>query len=219
MKRFLKPIAGLLVLVVLTWTIKYYILAHYFNLETIRSIVQSLGPYGPLVFIGLCIAAVLFHLPEVVFIAIGGVLFGGTGGFALGWIGSTAGSTCSFLLARYFLREALQRAVSSRFKRIQALDERLERRGFQTVLALRLMLFMAPPLNWAIGVTQVRFRHYILGSALGVIPCIAVTSYAADSIVRAGSFSAAFTPGTLLLFSLVLLLLILISIAASRFFR
>ncbi len=219
MKRFLKPIAGLLVLVVLTWTIKYYILAHYFNLETIRSIVQSLVPYGPLVFIGLCIAAILFHLLEVVFIAIGGVLFGGTGGFALGWIGSPVGSTGSFLRARNCLREALQRAVSSRFKRVQALDERLEHRGFQTVLALRLMLFMAPPLNWAIGVTRVRFRHYILGSALGVIPCIAVTSYAADSIVRAGSFSAAFTPGTLLLFSLVLLLLILISIAASRFFR
>jgi phospholipase D1/2 len=218
-RRSLRPIAGLLVLIVLTWAVKYFILSQYIQLETVRSVVRSMGPYGPLVFVGLCVAAVLFHLPEVVLIAIGSVLFGPVKGFALGWIGSTAGSTCSFLLARYFLREALQRTVASRFKRIQALNERLECRGFQTVLALRLMLFMAPPLNWAIGATRVRLRHYVLGSALGVVPCIAVTSYAADSIARAGSFSAAFTPGTLLQVFFVLGLTVLGSIAAFKFFR
>jgi uncharacterized membrane protein YdjX (TVP38/TMEM64 family) len=183
-RRFLKPIVGLLVLVVFTWTVKYFFLARYVHLETVRSVVQSMGNYGPLVFIGLCLTAVLFHLPEVVLIAIGGVLFGPVKGFALGWTGSTAGSTCSFLLARYFLREALQQVAASRFNRLQTLDKRLERKGFQTVLTLRLMLFMAPPLNWAIGVTRVRFLHHVLGSALGVIPCISVTSYAADSIAR-----------------------------------
>ena len=128
----------------------------------------------------------------------------------------TVGSTCSFLLARYFLREALQQGVVSRFKRFRNLDERLESCGFQTVLALRLLLFMFPPLNWAIGVTRVRLGHYILGTALGVIPCIAVVSYAADSIARAGSFSAAFSSGTILVGLLVLSLVVFSSIAASR---
>jgi uncharacterized membrane protein YdjX (TVP38/TMEM64 family) len=217
-RKLLKPTIGVLLLVVLTWTVKIFALS-YVRLGTIRTVVQSMGPYGLVVFVGLCMAAVLLHLPEFLFIAIGGVLFGRLEGFALGWIGSTAGSTCSFLIARYFLREPLQQAVTSQFKRIQALDERLKRKGFQTVLVLRLMLFMAPPLNWAMAVTRVHFRHYVLGSALGVIPCIAVTSYAADSIVQAGSLSAAFSPRTLLPVILALGLIVLSSIAAFKFFR
>jgi uncharacterized membrane protein YdjX (TVP38/TMEM64 family) len=219
LRRLLKPTAGLLAAGALIWAAVSLDFSQYIHLDRIRPMVESMGPYGPLVFVGLCIAAVLLHLPEVVLIAIGGVLFGGVKGFVLGWIGSVAGSTCSFLVARYFMRQAVQRAFTSRFERIRALDERLERKGFQTVLALRLVLFMAPPLNWAIGVTRVRFRDYLLGSALGVTPCIAVTAYAADSIARTNSFSAVFTPGILVPAPIALFLLVLGALAAFRLLR
>ncbi len=219
MRLFLKPVAGLVVLGILVWAAVHLDLSQYVQIERARFMVDTMGRWGMLVFVGLCIAAVLLHIPEILLIAVGGVLFGGVKGFVLGWVGSTAGSILSFLVARYLMREAVQRVFTSRFKRIRALDERLEQKGFQTVLVLRLVLFMAPPLNWAMGVTRVRFRHYASGSALGVMPCIAVTSYAADSIARAGSFSAAFTPAILLPAFLALCFVALGSIVALRFFR
>jgi uncharacterized membrane protein YdjX (TVP38/TMEM64 family) len=181
--------------------------------------VQSFGACGPVAFVGLCVGAVLLHIPEIVLIAIGGVLFGSVKGFLLGWIGSVAGSTCSFLIARYFMRDAVRGALLSKSNRIQAMDERLARRGFRTILVLRLVLFMAPPLNWAIGVSRVRLRDYVLGSAVGVVPCIAVTSYAADTVSQAGSLSNFLTPDTLLPATLAFIVVTGGALAAWRFFR
>ena len=84
---------------------------------------------------------------------------------------------------------------------------------------MRLVLFMAPPLNWAIGVTRVRLREYVLGSALGVVPCIAVTSYAADTVVQAGSLSALLMPDTLLPAILAFILFVVGALVAWKFFR
>jgi uncharacterized membrane protein YdjX (TVP38/TMEM64 family) len=181
--------------------------------------VQSLGAFGAVAFVGMCVGAVLLHLPEIVLIAIGGVLFGCVKGFLLGWIGSVAGSTCSFLIARYFIRDAVRRALLSRFDRMQAIDERLALRGFRTVLLLRFVLFMAPPLNWAIGVTRVRMRDYVLGSALGVMPCIAVTSFAADTVAQAGSLAGLLTLDTLLPASVAFILVTVGGLVAWKVFR
>jgi uncharacterized membrane protein YdjX (TVP38/TMEM64 family) len=218
-RRWIKPTAGLLVLGGLTWAGASYDLSRHASLEQVRSMVQCLGVYGAVAFVGLCVGAVLIHLPEIVLIALGGVLFGSVNGFLLGWIGSVAGSTCSFLIARYFMRDAVRRALLSRFGRIQAIDDRLARRGFRTILVLRLVLFMAPPLNWAIGVTRVRLRDYVLGSALGVVPCIAVTSYAADTVSQAGSLTARLTPDTLLPASLAFIVVTIGAFVAWKFFR
>jgi uncharacterized membrane protein YdjX (TVP38/TMEM64 family) len=218
-RRWIKPAAGLLVLGGLTWAGATYDLSRHASLEQVRSMMQALGAYGAVAFVGLCVGAVLLHIPEIVLIAIGGVLFGCVKGFLLGWIGSVVGSTCSFLIARYFLRDAVRRALLSRFERIQAIDERLARRGFRTILVLRLVLFMAPPLNWAIGVTRVRLRDYVLGSALGVVPCIAVTSYAADTVAQAGSLSALLTPDTLLPATLAFIVVTVGALVAWKFFR
>ncbi|NWF73372.1 MAG: TVP38/TMEM64 family protein [Nitrospirae bacterium] len=218
-RRWIKPTAGLLVLGGLTWAGASYDLSRHASLEQVRSMVHSLGACGAFAFVGLCVGAVLLHIPEIVLIAIGGVLFGAVNGFLLGWIGSVAGSTCSFLIARYFMRDAVRRALLSRFERIQAIDERLARRGFRTILVLRLVLFMAPPLNWAIGVTRVRVRDYVLGSALGVVPCIAVTSYAADTVAQAGSLSALLTFDTLLPAAFVFIVATVGALVAWKFFR
>jgi uncharacterized membrane protein YdjX (TVP38/TMEM64 family) len=218
-RRWVKPTAGLLVLGGLTWAGASYDLSRHASLEQVRSMVQSLGAYGAVAFVGICVGAVLIHIPEIVLIAVGGVLFGSVNGFLLGWIGSVAGSTCSFLIARYFMRDAVRRALLSRFERIQAIDDRLARRGFRTILVLRLVLFMAPPLNWAIGVTRVRLRDYVLGSALGVVPCIAVTSYAADTVSQAGSLTALLTPDTLLPATLAFIVVTVGAFVAWKFFR
>jgi len=217
--KLAKPLAGVAIVVLLIWGFRALGLSGDVSLEMVRRMVESMGLYAPPAFVGLCVVAVLLHMPEIVLIAAGGVIFGGVKGFVLGWIGSVVGSTGSFLVARYFMRDAFRAAITSRFPRLLSLEERLGRHGFLTVLSLRLVLFMAPPLNWAIGVTRVRFRDYFWGSALGVIPCIAVTCYAADSIARAGSFSALLTPATILPAGLALAFVAASAFAALRFFR
>jgi len=217
--KMLKAIAGILILGSWMWASNSFDLPSTVSLDIVRGMIESMGPYGSLAFIGLCIAAVMLHMPEILVIAAGSVVFGGIKGFVLGWIGCMAGLTISFTIARYFLKDAFRDIVASRSQRLISWDEKLERHGFVTVLYLRLILFMVPPLNWAIAVTRVRFRDYLLGSAIGIVPCAAIVCYAGNTIAKATSFSAVLTPEILLPLGLAVAFVAIGASAARRFFR
>ena len=51
-----------------------------------------------------------------------------------------------------------------------------EARPVQTIALLRLVLWLAPPLSYALASSNIRMRDHILGSAIGLIPpVLAVT--------------------------------------------
>jgi Uncharacterized conserved protein len=217
-KKYIKIGIGLFLAGALFWIYRNYDFSKYTSIDEMRALIDSFGPYGPFVFIGLCIAGVFLHLPEIILIALGGLLFGVVEGFIYGWIGVIAGTTGTFLCVRYIVRDIFQKSLERRFHRLQAFDEHLAEHGFLTVLLLRLVLFVAPPLNWAIGLTRVRFCQYIAGSALGVIPGIAITCYFADSITHLKSTETLFTWEMAVPAGLVAALLIISGLSAWRLF-
>ena len=46
-------------------------------------------------------------------------------------------------------------------------------RRIRTVFLLRLFLWLAPALNYALALTHVKYRDYLIGSALGLIVPVA----------------------------------------------
>ena len=217
-RKYIKICIGLALTGVLVWIYSACDFSRYINIGEMREILAYFGPYGPLVFIGLCIASIFLHLPTLILIALGGLLFGGVNGFIYGWIGVIIGSTGTFICVRYVLREVFQTSLEIRFRHLRSFDERLAENGFLTVLLLRLVLFVAPPLNWAIGLSKVRLYQYVAGSALGVIPGLAITCYFADSIAGLQSTEPIFTMKMILPAGLIALLLIVSGISAWRLF-
>lgn len=185
-------------------------------IEHTRAFVAARGAYAPLVFIGLCGAGMLLHAPTLLFIAAGGLAFGTLGGLVYGWIGAMLGAISSFLLARYLLRDLTQRTLLARSPRLRALDERLAGNGFVTVVTLRLVFFLAPPLNWAIGATRVGFPQYVAGSALGALPGIALTVYFADRVAALRSWTQLLTTQTALPALMLLGLVAVSAVAINR---
>lgn len=172
-------------------------LGRYLSVDSMRALVEPWGDAGQAVFVAVVMAGILLHLPEAILIAIGAILFGELRGFALGWIAVVAGTTASFLVARYLARDWVRRTFAARFERFRQLDAHLESSGFRTVLLLRLVLFLAPPLNWAMGTTGVSLRSYVTGTAVGIIPGIAGTVYLAESVADAQSYRDLLTAGVL----------------------
>jgi len=73
-----------------------------------------------------------------------------------------------FLIARYFAREAVERLVKGKIGNI---DRAIERRGFVTVLFIRLIPNVAWDIqNLGLGITKVKFRDYFLATLIGIIP-------------------------------------------------
>ena len=177
-----RPLVFVVLVAVLVWASTSADVARHVSRDGMQALLASAGPYGPLLFMAVCVAGVFMHFPEVVLVALGGVALGAPKAFVYGWIACLIGATATFLVVRYLGRDWVQRGLATRFPRLRALDDRLEQHGFRTVLVLRLLLFMAPPLNWALGATRVRLPHYVAGTALGTLPGMATTAYFADVI-------------------------------------
>ncbi len=138
------------------------------DIAAMRSRVDAAGMWGPALFFGLYAALALIPVPKALLTAAGGALFGLWGGAGLSLAGALVGAILSFGAGRLLGREAVDRLIRGRLARVDAL---LADHGLSAVLIVRLVpLVPFIAINYASGLSGVRFRHYVLGSALGMVP-------------------------------------------------
>jgi uncharacterized membrane protein YdjX (TVP38/TMEM64 family) len=131
--------------------------------------VNDLGAWGPAVFIiGYALATVAF-VPGSVLTLAAGAVFGLAQGVVYVFIAALLGSSAAFLVARYFARASIERRIANT-PRFAAIDRAVGAQGLKIVFLLRLSpVFPFNLLNYALGLTKVRFVDY-LGAAVGMLP-------------------------------------------------
>lgn len=150
----------------------------------LREWIHGLGMLGPAAFIFIYAAAVVAAVPGSAITVAAGALFGSVVGVIVVSIGSTTGAALCFLIARYFARAATARWLS-RNDRIRKLDEMTERHGAIIVAITRLIpLFPFNLLNYAFGLTRVRFGTYVFWSWLCMLPGTVLYVVGADALTR-----------------------------------
>ena len=126
------------------------------------------SPAGPLVFIGLHVAASLFFVPRTLLALAAGLIFGMWWGIVWAALGSLAGALAGFLTARYINAGLVEGANPTR---LAALLGYAERGGWRMVAVLRLVPIIPHSLtNYALGVTRLQLGAYAVGSLLGQLP-------------------------------------------------
>lgn len=140
------------------------------NVESIRSFVASFGIWAPLIFISLQISQeVVAPMPGVVFMIVGGIMFGTFYGVLLSILGGTIGAFLCFLLAKKYGRPLVQMAIHK--KDFGLIDDLFEQKGIWMVAILRAVPII--PFGFAsyfISMTNVNMKDYIIGSIIGSIP-------------------------------------------------
>lgn len=131
--------------------------------------VDGLGIWGPTVFaIGYALATVAF-VPGSILTMAAGAVFGLWQGTLIVFLGATVGTALAFLLARYVARSAVERKLEGR-PRFATIDRAVSGSGLKIVFLLRLSpVFPYNLLNYALGLTSVRFVDYLVAS-LGMLP-------------------------------------------------
>ena len=131
--------------------------------------VDTLGFWGPLVFILGYAAATVGFVPGLILTLAAGAIFGLARGTLYVFVGATLGSTLSFLIARYFARGAIERRLE-KMPKFAVIDNACSREGLKIVCLLRLSpLFPYNLLNYSLGLTRVRLRDYVI-AAVAMIP-------------------------------------------------
>jgi uncharacterized membrane protein YdjX (TVP38/TMEM64 family) len=138
--------------------------------------IEGLGVWGPVVFIaGYAIGTVAF-VPGALLTLAGGAVFGVTEGTAYVFVGETLGGAAAFLLSRRVARRPFERRLASS-PRFAAIDRAISGEGLKIVFLLRLApIFPFCFLNYALGLTEIRFRDYMVAS-VGMLPGTVATVY------------------------------------------
>lgn len=147
----------------------------------VRTTVAASGGWAPLLFVVLSGAVTITPIPRTFFTVAAGALFGSVVGVLLAAAGAVLAAVCAFWLARL---------VGGRFMERHAhrpglvwIRRRLDRSGLLAVLSLRLIpLVPFSWLNYAAGMSGVKFLPYLLGTIPGILPGTATIVILGDAV-------------------------------------
>lgn len=163
---------GTLVLVLLCGVATAAALVWSGNLEhdRLQAIVDAAGIWAPIIYMVIYTICTLLVLPSTALNLMGGAIFGAVGG--IGWtsIAAIVAAIIGFAIARTVGYGAFSRRLAGRW---QAMDAELRQGAVFYMFAIRLVPVLPYGLvNFVAGLTSIRFRDYLLGTALGTVPSV-----------------------------------------------
>lgn len=177
-------IIGILAFVVITN--KY--IGNNVDIYTIKEYVKTFGVLAPLIYIVMFSLVPLTFFPDSVLAISAGLIFGFSKGYIYTTIGALIGASIAFFIARYLGKEIIKRKSSDKLEKIERL---IEKNGFYIIFLLRLIpLFPFDVISYGAGITNVKYKDFILATLFGTIPGIAVfTNIGATSLnIKSTSF-------------------------------
>jgi phosphatidylserine/phosphatidylglycerophosphate/cardiolipin synthase-like enzyme/uncharacterized membrane protein YdjX (TVP38/TMEM64 family) len=179
----LVAVAVILGATALAW--RYTSLGEYITVRNLLEVGAQVraSPWAPLAIIGAYVALGFAVVPLTLMIAITAALYSPWVAIPLSLAGALASGAATFATGRALTRGAVHGIAG---KRLAALSRRLRKRGLLAVLLVRL-LPIAPYtiVNIVAGGSRIRWRDFLLGTVLGLIPGLVLTSAFVDRAIAA----------------------------------
>ncbi len=139
-----------------------------FDVAALEQWVGESGATAPLLFMLIYAVGAVFFLPGSALTLAGGALFGPVLGTFYSLTGATLGAVMAFLVARYLASDWVANKAGGRMKQ---LISGVESEGWRFVAFVRLVpLFPFNLLNYALGLTRIRFTHYLIATYICMLP-------------------------------------------------
>ena len=100
--------------------------------------------------------------------------------FMLCLFGGLGASVLGFLLSRYALQEWVEPRIPLK---IVKFEHRLETHAFSTVLVMRLLFYLFPPLNWMLGISHIPLVTFVLATLVGMLPATFIYVWAGQGLL------------------------------------
>ena len=138
---------------------------------------KGMGPAGGVLYAIFYVLGTALFFPGLPLTLGAGFLYGAFIGTLVVSPASVAGATLAFLIARYVARDWVKRRLT-KYPQAATLDRAIEKNGFKAVILLRLQPVLPfNILNYALGLTSIRLRDYMLASWIGMFPATVLYVY------------------------------------------
>lgn len=138
------------------------------NTAQLQAWLKQVGIWAPIIYIALYTVATVLVLPSTPLNLTGGAIFGPWLGTLWTSIAAVIAAVVAFAFTRTVGREMVAQKLSGHW---QAMDAQMRQGGLFYMFAIRLLPLIPYGLvNFAAGLTSIRFRDYLLGTMLGTVP-------------------------------------------------
>jgi uncharacterized membrane protein YdjX (TVP38/TMEM64 family) len=183
----------------------YYLHEGHFFEGEFKKWVSGYGRAAPFIFVAVYGVTVSVGFPPTPLSIVGGLLFGRGLGTLLNAVGITLGAAGAFWVSRFLIHDFVAPKLMKR-KWFGDFNEGVKKNGFFYVLFIRLLpIFPYGAVNFAAGVTRMRFRSFFFGTMFGVLPHVLILTNAVVEVGESAAHGFKLTPGLVLSFVLVLL--------------
>ncbi|MDR5898203.1 TVP38/TMEM64 family protein [Halomonas vilamensis] len=132
------------------------------------------SPWLFLAIIGIYVSSLLVMFPLSILVAVTGLVFGPTWGFIYATLGTLSSSVVSYWVGQRLGREAL---MTYGGRHLKGMSRYLASRGIRTMTVINLLPLAPFTLtNMMAGAFHLRFRDYMFGSILGIVPGLAAVT-------------------------------------------
>jgi uncharacterized membrane protein YdjX (TVP38/TMEM64 family) len=139
--------------------------------------VKGTGPAGGMLYAVFYVLGTALFFPGLPLTLGAGFIYGAVIGTLVVSPASVAGASLAFLIARYLARDWVARRLK-KYPQAAVIDRAIEKNGFKVVVLLRLQPVLPfNMLNYALGLTSIRLRDYILASWIGMFPATVLYVY------------------------------------------
>jgi uncharacterized membrane protein YdjX (TVP38/TMEM64 family) len=140
------------------------------NQKDLQLWLQQMGVWAPIIYILIYSIATIFILPSTPLNLTGGAIFGSVWGTIWTSIAAILAAVLSFIFSRTIGRKLVEQKLAGKWENI---DREMHQGGFFYMFAIRLLpLIPYGIVNFAAGLTSIKFRDYFLGTLLGTVPGI-----------------------------------------------
>ena len=131
---------------------------------------QQMGIWAPVLYILIYSIATICILPSTPLNLTGGAIFGAVWGTVWTSIAAILAAILAFGFSRTIGRSLVERKLAGKW---ESIDREMQQGGFFYMFAVRLLpLIPYGIVNFAAGLTAIKFRDYFLGTLLGTVPGI-----------------------------------------------
>ena len=149
--------------------------------EKVEDFFQDSGVLGPVIYILAFVAAQPLSLPGAALIIPATFVWSWWEVLLYSMVGGIIASTFGFAVSRWIAQDWVRKRLPTKLLKW---DRRLSERAFLSVVVLRLVTGYAPAADWVLGISKIKMRDFLLGTAIGLIPITAVLAIFGDDTVK-----------------------------------
>lgn len=184
--RIMKIIIIIIVIIIALLFFKHvHLLRHFrrksFGINAMKRYLLSYGQWSIAILFIIYIIKPLFVVTPISVLAVtGGLIYGPIYGTIYTMIGAFLSATVGFYIAKFLGQGFVDKLLKGRNTKIEG---DIEKHGLSIMLFLRLaFVFPYDPLSYAAGLSKMKYKHFIIGTVLGVFPEMFAYNYLGTSI-------------------------------------